>query len=639
MPSSVASHSVPSFYTCYFLRSIASPSSTYIGSTPDPRRRKRQHNGDLTQGACKTMRARPWEMECIVYGFSSKIAALQFEWAWASPHLTRHLKVLPSETDTSPVGDPTSGAEGGSRTVGTSLFPSTSMTPGQTKWGKPKRRRPKPSSNPNSRLLVMRALLRSEPFSGWGLKIAFFTEWSWLAFQRLEQRRRELQIASASMSRSGQNMHPEYPIQVCDFSGVDRKREALCSLPEGARREAGVSALPIIKKPQKKNASSLQAGASAPGWPETLPKSSNLKALGASELDFASFPVPSSPIASSDITMKAKRVRKDVSSVETSASEDESDASLAMVQTPLASKRNGLSPYPMRFTDEELAELEWARFCRVLDDVGQRGAESTAVASYMTDAVKLHKSSFAGQPIDSNGVITRPCAICKSAVDLTEHLEFSLCPQPHAACLPKSNTTAEEDIEHDPECSSVFHVSCLATAFIDQSRSPLQPNESEEVEAVLPTHGQCPTCIAKQSGGLGPDMPPHNISFWSDVIRAVYRRRDRFERLRLLLAQSGQSLEHHLSLYNSASFSPKKRTKLKDVAAAKTSPVDAPRSPSEKTAKRKPASAVQSSPGKTPKSASRAKATKKKTVSKKRLSEGGKASLPPEVDTVTIDLT
>lgn len=34
-------------------------------------------------------------MEAIVYGFPSKLAALQFEWAWQSPWLSRHLKVKP----------------------------------------------------------------------------------------------------------------------------------------------------------------------------------------------------------------------------------------------------------------------------------------------------------------------------------------------------------------------------------------------------------------------------------------------------------------------------------------------------------------------------------------------------------------
>lgn len=65
---------------------------TYIGSTPSPPRRIRQHNGELTQGAWKTQNNRPWVMQLIVHGFPSKLAALQFEWAWQHPWISRHLR-------------------------------------------------------------------------------------------------------------------------------------------------------------------------------------------------------------------------------------------------------------------------------------------------------------------------------------------------------------------------------------------------------------------------------------------------------------------------------------------------------------------------------------------------------------------
>lgn len=92
--SSLVSHTLPPFYACYLLRSMKSPKSrtTYIGSTPHPPRRIRQHNGELTQGAWKTSRGRPWVMSMLVHGFPSKLAALQFEWAWQHPHLSRHLR-------------------------------------------------------------------------------------------------------------------------------------------------------------------------------------------------------------------------------------------------------------------------------------------------------------------------------------------------------------------------------------------------------------------------------------------------------------------------------------------------------------------------------------------------------------------
>ncbi|KAL1695093.1 hypothetical protein GGG16DRAFT_45965 [Schizophyllum commune] len=95
--SSLVAHTYPSFYACYLLKSIQKPTSkaTYIGSTPNPPRRIStmvNNAGEITQGAWKTKRGRPWIMQLIVHGFPSKLAALQFEWAWQHPHLSRHLK-------------------------------------------------------------------------------------------------------------------------------------------------------------------------------------------------------------------------------------------------------------------------------------------------------------------------------------------------------------------------------------------------------------------------------------------------------------------------------------------------------------------------------------------------------------------
>lgn len=94
--STVLNHTVAPFYACYLLRSFnPKRGGTYIGSTPDPPRRFKQHSGEIKGGAFKTRLGRPWEMELVVHGFPTKLQALQFEWAWQNPHASRLLHCPP----------------------------------------------------------------------------------------------------------------------------------------------------------------------------------------------------------------------------------------------------------------------------------------------------------------------------------------------------------------------------------------------------------------------------------------------------------------------------------------------------------------------------------------------------------------
>ena len=78
-----------SAWRVYFLRD-SSGRRTYVGASPDPVRRLRQHNGELSGGGAPAA-GRPWRILLVVRGFSSKSDALAFEWAWQKPHTSRHI--------------------------------------------------------------------------------------------------------------------------------------------------------------------------------------------------------------------------------------------------------------------------------------------------------------------------------------------------------------------------------------------------------------------------------------------------------------------------------------------------------------------------------------------------------------------
>ena len=61
---------------------IKNKNCTYAGVSPDPVRRLRQHNGEISGGAKYTTSKGPgWHHVCVITGFHDKIQSMQFEWA------------------------------------------------------------------------------------------------------------------------------------------------------------------------------------------------------------------------------------------------------------------------------------------------------------------------------------------------------------------------------------------------------------------------------------------------------------------------------------------------------------------------------------------------------------------------------
>jgi predicted GIY-YIG superfamily endonuclease len=61
---------------------IQNKGCTYAGVSPDPVKRLRKHNGELSGGAKYTLsKGTGWTHVCLVHGFQTKQQSLQFEWA------------------------------------------------------------------------------------------------------------------------------------------------------------------------------------------------------------------------------------------------------------------------------------------------------------------------------------------------------------------------------------------------------------------------------------------------------------------------------------------------------------------------------------------------------------------------------
>ena len=149
---------IPAFYCCYLLRSMASKRCLYIGSTPNPRRRLAQHNGLSTGGAAQTSRynRRPWEITCIVTGFPSRLAALQFEWAWQNSHVTKRI------------------AEDDRITKKAERVTKASDRDSEAKPRRKRRKPPKPPLKLPETVFNLHVLLRVPSLARWPLAVRFF---------------------------------------------------------------------------------------------------------------------------------------------------------------------------------------------------------------------------------------------------------------------------------------------------------------------------------------------------------------------------------------------------------------------------------------------------------------------------------
>lgn len=76
-----------SSWYCYIIKSTdpSHPNKSYNGSTNNPIRRLRQHNGEIVGGAYRTKIGQPWIYYAVLKGMPNHINALQCEYAIRYP--------------------------------------------------------------------------------------------------------------------------------------------------------------------------------------------------------------------------------------------------------------------------------------------------------------------------------------------------------------------------------------------------------------------------------------------------------------------------------------------------------------------------------------------------------------------------
>lgn len=518
MTSSLLAPTTPSFYCIYLLRSyplglpppspsgrqrqgVPAPSAasepfvpakasprTYIGSTPDPVRRKRQHNGELKQGAFRTRKGRPWDMDLIVWGFPHKIAALQFEWAFQKPHLSRHLKCEPGD-DVSKVR---SRAKPRAASRSRSRSRSRSPPPLRDVQTLPLFPSPKRSFRPPSQqILVLRALLASEPFCHWSLKVTFYAEWAWKAWDNLAKASAEGGVegegegeAAQGYSRKSKRLLPPSwlsPAVRCDFTGVDGKKKPMIDYTEAEQKATGV-AFAAAQKPtatKRSTAKKTTAGATTVEeqvandrhrWAESLPASATAKGMG---------------VTREDLTMRAPVVPTI------------SPLSVSKQWPPKATVSDGDSAYISLRRLKAFTQSRGIPDKRIIPTARKRKDDGD------TPSVR--------------------CSKCSEPINLQDPLSYTLCPAPARHLIPRplsEHQGASSSASHDAHCHSVWHLRCLAKSWLSEEEAN-SSNAPQSLPRVLPLHGRCPNADCSSH-----NHPDTTIGIWPDVVRAGYRRKE-----------------------------------------------------------------------------------------------------------------